>query len=213
MSDSLLRVPMLKDEIALSTLISSSPAPITQLSSLWNGLPIDNTLKTTLWAAWTPSFLYLLFECSYVSLNISATPQFKEKTMGLWDRDVVEAFVAPDSRNPCHYREVEVSPLGEWVDVELEITNGERKSNWEWNSSVESVCKIEDSVWKTAFRIPSETLFGHNISAGQECVGNFYRCDGTEPDRHYITWQPTMTPEPAFHVPERFGRIRFVDPT
>ena len=202
---------MLNSDIALSTLISSSPVPITHLTSQWNGLPIDESLKTTLWAAWTPAFLYLLFECHYISLSVTATPQFEEKTMGLWDRDVVEAFIAPDPQNPNRYREVEVSPLGEWLDVELEITNGERKSIWGWNSHVESVCKIEDSIWRSAFRIPASTLFGHDISSGQECLGNFYRCDGREPDRQYITWQPTMTSEPAFHVPERFGRIRFVD--
>jgi hypothetical protein len=210
MTDSWLQIPMLGDDIPLSTLIRSSPAPITELRHLWNGVSVDQSLKTTLSAAWTSAFLYLLFECRYSSLNLSEKPQFREKTMGLWDRDVVEIFLAPDPTNPSIYREVEVSPLGEWLDVELQIKDGKRKSNWEWNSNVESVCRISDSIWKAAFRIPAKTLFGNEISAGQECSGNFYRCDGTEPDRHYITWQPTMTPEPAFHVPEKFGRIRFV---
>src|SRR5947209_6068488 len=159
MNDSLLQVPMLKDEITLSTLIGSRLAPITELRHLWNGVPLDQSLKTTLSAAWTPAFLYLLFECHYLSLNLSETPQFKEKTMGLWDRDVVEIFVAPDPVDPNRYREIEVSPLGEWLDVELEIKDGERKSNWGWNSDVESVCLIDDSVWTAAFRIPANALF------------------------------------------------------
>src|SRR5882672_3845954 len=96
MNDSWLQIPMLKDEIALSTLISSSPAPITELRHLWNGVPVDQSLKTTLSAAWTPAFLYLLFDCHYSLLNLSETPRFTGKTMGLWDRDVVEIFVAHD---------------------------------------------------------------------------------------------------------------------
>src|SRR4051794_2315159 len=96
MSDSLLHVPMLKDDIMLSTLISSNPSPIAHLSYFWNSVPVDHALKTSLWAGWTPAFFYLFFECNYLSLNVTTTPQFAEKTMGLWDRDVVEIFVAPD---------------------------------------------------------------------------------------------------------------------
>jgi hypothetical protein len=202
-----LNIPSLNGDIELSALLSSSPNPIAKLAYFWDGSPIDEALKTSLWAAWTPTFFYLLFECRYRTLNLSDNPQFSSKTMGLWDRDVVEVFIAPDPSNLNQYREVEVSPLREWVDVELKIDNDQRKSNWNWNSNVESDCVIEESVWKAAFRIPATRLFECELSKGQIYAGNFYRCDGVEPNRHYIAWQPTLTAEPDFHVPERFGRI------
>jgi hypothetical protein len=43
---------------------------------------------------------------------------------------------------------------------------------------------------------------------GAEYAANFYRCDGGPPERRYLAWHPTLTPEPDFHVPARFGRIR-----
>ena len=40
---------------------------------------------------------------------------------------------------------------------------------------------------------------------------NFFRCEGTDPQRYYGAWQPTATPTPNFHVPEVFGTLRFVE--
>ena len=215
----LLEVPSLKSDIVLSELLNVDPPAQTQLRFLWDGKHAPKDLNTDLWVAWTPSFLYCHFSCSFASLNVSGNPQSANKTMGLWDRDVVEIFIAPDTVNRYLYREIEVSPAGEWLDVELQMENGERHSNWDWRSGVESASVIEDElkggangrVWKTAFRIPTETLFGGILKSGQECLGNFFRCDGSEPDRNYLAWSPTMTEQPNFHVPERFGRIRFID--
>ena len=38
---------------------------------------------------------------------------------------------------------------------------------------------------------------------------NFFRCEGIDPHRFYSAWQPTYTPDPNFHVPEKFGTLRF----
>jgi len=38
---------------------------------------------------------------------------------------------------------------------------------------------------------------------------NFFRIEGSEPDRFYSAWRPTFTPRPNFHVPECFGELRF----
>ena len=40
---------------------------------------------------------------------------------------------------------------------------------------------------------------------------NFYRVEGQQEPRFYSAWQPTNTPHPNFHVPEAFGRLRFVE--
>jgi len=38
---------------------------------------------------------------------------------------------------------------------------------------------------------------------------NLYRVEGNLEPRRYLAWQATHTSEPQFHVPERFGRLRF----
>jgi hypothetical protein len=38
---------------------------------------------------------------------------------------------------------------------------------------------------------------------------NFYRCQGSDPNRKYVAWQATNAA--TFHVPEAFGRMRLVE--
>jgi hypothetical protein len=38
---------------------------------------------------------------------------------------------------------------------------------------------------------------------------NLFRCVGPEAPDRYLAWHPTHTPEPAFHVPEAFGKLYF----
>ena len=49
-------------------------------------------------------------------LVISTAPQTNVKTLGLWDRDVCEIFIAPDLSDPNSYFEFEGAPTAEWVD-------------------------------------------------------------------------------------------------
>jgi hypothetical protein len=38
---------------------------------------------------------------------------------------------------------------------------------------------------------------------------NFFRVEGPTEPRFYSSWLPTNTPQPNFHIPERFGHLRF----
>ena len=38
---------------------------------------------------------------------------------------------------------------------------------------------------------------------------NLFRCVGSGDTRGYLAWQPTRTPEPAFHLPAAFGWLKF----
>jgi hypothetical protein len=57
-------------------------------------------------------------------------------------------------------------------------------------------------------RVPWEAL-GGAPRAGERWRCNLFRCVGRDPERGYLAWRPTHTPEPAFHVPERFGWMAF----
>jgi hypothetical protein len=59
-----------------------------------------------------------------------------------------------------------------------------------------------------SMRIPWKPL-GRTPRAGERWRANLFRCVGAGDARGYVAWQPTHTPEPSFHVPEKFGWIRF----
>jgi hypothetical protein len=176
----------------------------------WNGIETPEGRHTTARMVWTDSALYVRFEANQTEpLIIAAKPDIEIKAMNLWDRDVVEIFVAPDRAEPRKYFEFEAAPTGEWLDIALDSTSGERVPDWDYASGMETASKIEDGRIVTVMKIPW-SAFGETPKAGDVWLGNLLRCVGKDPDRGYLAWSPTMTEQPNFHVPERFGEFHFV---
>ena len=70
-----------------------------------------------------------------------------------------------------------------------------------------------DEGWWLAAAIPFDVLseftgLDLNPSSGTKWRGNFYR-SGVVSDSQKATWNPIPKPEPAYHSPECFGRLRF----
>jgi hypothetical protein len=141
-------------------------------------------------------------------LVVSSEPLFDKKTVGLWERDVFEVFIATDKDEPNKYFEFEVAPTGEWLDLAIDSTSGERNTDWDYASGMETSAAIEENHVIIAMKIPWEA-FGRKPKVGEVWLGNIFRCVGREPDRGYLAWRPTMTEKPNFHVPERFGEFEF----
>ena len=181
------------------------------VSSYWNGDKAPAGRSFTARLLWSDTDLYVLFEAQQVEpLVIGDNPVLTSKTMNLWDRDVCEIFLAPDKREPRKYFEFEVGPTGEWLDVALDLTSGKRVSNWDYDSEMQAAAKIKKDHVTLALKVPW-TAFGKKPKAGEIWLGNLLRCIGKDPDRGYLAWSPTMTKEPAFHVPEKFGEFEFVN--
>ena len=179
------------------------------IKQYWSGkvAPVGRQFKAKL--LWSNTALYVRFEANRAEpLVISEKPDLSKKTLGLWDRDVCEIFVAPDKSEARKYFEFEVAPTGEWVDVALDVTSGERKSEWDYRSGMESAVKVEKDKVVMAVKIEWKA-FGKTPKAGDTWLGNILRCVGKDPDRGYLAWSPTMTKDPNFHVPEKFGRFIF----
>ena len=160
---------------------------------------------------WTKTALYVRFEANRKEpLIISDAPNVKSKTLGLWDRDVCEIFVAPDFYQPEKYFEFEIAPTGEWVDLTIEILpDGKRETDFQYNSGMQSAAKIEKEKVLSAIKIQWKA-FGKAPNAGDVWRGNLFRCVGAGEARGYLAWQPTKTAVPSFHVPEAFGEFKFV---
>lgn len=180
------------------------------LNRYWDGTdaPLGRRAKAKM--LWSEAALYIRFEATQTeSLVVSSRPDLTKKTMNLWDRDVVEIFLAPDRSEPRKYFEFEAAPTGEWLDVALDSTSGKRVSDWDYASRMEAAARVEKDRVMIAMKIPWKA-FGKTPKAGDVWLGNLLRCVGKDPERGYLAWSPTMTKNPNFHVPERFGEFHFV---
>lgn len=182
-----------------------------KIESYWNGKAAPDGRGFSAWLIWSEKFLYVRFEANQSEpLVVSEKVNLETKTKGLWDRDVCEIFIAPDRGERRKYFEFEVAPNGEWIDLGIDLTSGERVTDWEYRSEMESAVRVEKDRVLMAIKVPWKSI-GKTPKPGEVWLGNLYRCVGKDPDRGYLAWSPTMTPEPAFHVPERFGEFRFAD--
>lgn len=157
---------------------------------------------------WSAAALTLRFDCKQTEpLLINTNPQVDKKTIGLWERDVCEFFVAPDGNLPNHYLEFEGAPTGEWLDLAIELIDGVRHTDWEFHSGMTAAARVGGEEVLVGMRLPwSESLPRPRV--GYVWRANFFRCVGPS-DERYLAWQPTCTPQPDFHVPEAFGRLEF----
>ena len=176
----------------------------------WSGSAAATGRKLRVQLLWSETALYVRFEAvRNEPLIVNDKPQLGKKTMQLWDRDVGEIFIAPDKNEPRRYFEFEVAPTGEWIDLAIDSTSGKRVTDWEYRSGMAAAAKIEKDRIVMAIKIPWEAL-GRKPKPGDIWLGNIFRCVGSEPDRGYLAWQPTLTEKPNFHVPEKFGMFSFV---
>jgi hypothetical protein len=179
------------------------------IGTYWNGAEAPAGRGFEVRMLWSASALYVRFDAAQTeSLVVSDKPQLGKKTMRLWDRDVCELFLAPDSKNPRRYAEFEIAPTGEWLDLIVDWSKDEPR-DWEYASGVESAARIESEKVTLAMKIPL-AAFGRTPKAGEVWLGNLFRAVGSGETRGYLAWSPTLTKEPQFHVPEKFGEFVFV---
>lgn len=160
---------------------------------------------------WTKDNVYFLFTCPYSELHLHPNPSQSTETNGLWDWDVAEVFVGTNFANIKRYKEFEMSPQGEWVDLDIDSSNMGNANAWVWNSGFEVKARINEAkkIWYGEMRIPIKSIDDRAPAPGAEMRINFYRCQGADPHRKYIAWQPTHAA--TFHVPEAFGRMRLAE--
>jgi hypothetical protein len=169
-------------------------------------------LRTEVRGFWTDSDLYLLFICPYKELNLFLPAMGGGPRVKLWDRDVVEMFLGDDWTNIRHYREFEIAPTGDWIDLAIDLD----KQSYDptWRSGWKTLARIEEATqtWYAAARIPLKAVSTQPVTAGTKWRANLYRIEGLgeDPVRHFLCWHPTcvINRDPN-HVPEQFGTLTF----
>jgi alpha-galactosidase len=184
-----------------------SAAPVAFCSD-WQGKNPDPGRETQVRVLWTPTTLYLRFDCRYRELFVFPEADPDGRRDHLWDRDVAETFLQPDPSHPRYYKEFEVSPNGYWIDLDISpgglenLRSGLRRSVW---------LDEKRHTWAAELATPMKSLTA-SFDPTAIWRANFYRVEGPSEPRSYLAWQATHTPQPNFHVPEAFGRLRFAVP-
>ena len=163
--------------------------------------------STEVRSRWTKESLYILFICPYQKLHLKSNPSTTAETNLLWNWDVAEIFIGSDFQNIRRYKEFEMSPQGEWVDLDINLDNPHHEDGWTWNSGFQVATRMDrqSKIWYGAMRIPFRAISPRVPHAGAIFRANLFRAQGPPDDRKLLAWQPTMSK--TFHVPERFGHL------
>lgn len=162
--------------------------------------------RTEIRSRWTNGNLYLLFVCPYGELYPHPNPTQTAETDLLWDYDVAEAFIGTDFNDILRYKEFQVSPQGEWVDLDIN-RHEPPKHDTSWNSGFKVKARLDETkkIWYGEMQIPMAAIDARKPAAGNAMRVNLYRIQGPPPHRTFIAWQPTHNPN--YHTPEAFGRL------
>jgi hypothetical protein len=169
-------------------------------------------LKTEVRSFWTDSDLYLLFISPYTELNLWLPPDNSKDRLKLWDRDVVEFFLGDDWQDIKRYREFEIAPTGDWVDLAIDLSHDSYDAKWDSGWQRQGRIDKKNHIWYAAARVPLRSVSEKQVVADTRWRVNLYRIDGlgADPVRHFMCWQPTcVINRDSNHVPEHFGTLVF----
>ena len=166
--------------------------------------------RTEVRTRWTDKNLYFLFICPYAELSLKPNPNREKETNELWNWDVAEVFLGSNFQDIKRYKEFELSPQGEWIDLDVDLHKPHHEDGWTWNSGFDVSARIDRRahIWYGAMRIPYSALDNRPAAPRNALRMNLFRSQGPASHRQEITWQAPMSN--TFHVPERFGLLKLV---
>ena len=173
------------------------------------GNPVG-ALRTEVRSRWTKDHLYFLFVCPYKQLYLKPSPDAAKETYELWNWNVAEVFLGSDFKDIKRYKEFEISPQNEWIDLDVDLHKPHHEEGWVWNSNFEHTARIDAAkhIWYAALKIPFAVLDSAAASRGKTYRLNLFRTEGGPKDVKEIVWQAPMGE--TFHAPEKFGLLKLV---
>ena len=135
-------------------------------------------IATSVASRWTREHLYLAYWSKFTELNFFEGEDPLAKRWQLWERDVVEAFIAPQPEPRGHYYEFEVAPNSQWLDLEIDLDK--QLHDGQWNSGFAHAARIDaqQRLWTVEMRIPARSMNVAFIAPNAEWRINLYRAEG-----------------------------------
>jgi len=149
-------------------------APAIHITRMWSGEEAPESRHAEARIIWSEESLVVRFVCRQSEpLIVNPHPQLDKKTIGLWNRDVCEIFVAPDRNTPDHYFEFEAAPTGEWVDLGIHLTSGGRETDWQFYSGMTTAARfagerLDQEIDRASSQAPEDQI---RIVAGEKQRG------------------------------------------
>jgi len=216
---------------ARKLLVRSLPLPVVKAARLGADFKPDGKLTNPAWAKaqvarleytlvsgaarpaiatearllWSDEFLYIGYRAPFTKLTQFLPADVTKERIGLWDRDVVEAFIGSDPAKIGTYTEYEVAPTGERLDLIIDPP----KKDFAWDSKFEAVVHVDETakIWTSEWRIPLKALGGIKPAGGVRWRLNLYRHDIAS--KSFLAWSPTATN--TAHTPAKFGWLEFAE--
>ena len=180
-----------------------------RIEHYWSGEPAIASRHAEARICWSDEALHVRFVATQQEpLIVTDHPITDKKTLGLWERDVCEIFIAPDPDQPWRYFEFEAAPTGEWVDLGIVVKPEGRETDWDFASGLTTAARLDGDQLLVGMRIPWTDAIP-KPKTGDIWRVNVFRCVGPEAPERYLAWLPTRTPEPNYHVPAAFGALHF----
>lgn len=180
-------------------------------------------LKSTVRVLWDDTNLYIGFYCE----DPDAWANYTQEDDKLWEEEVVELFIDPDS-NEHNYYEHEINPIN--VKVDLYVINAGKRlkggiQGWfDWDfKSIQSAVYVDgdgknsgtkDTYWTVEVAIPFDDLWELSEippKDGDMWRMNLYRIERGKPDDKNDDWYVAFNPTKrgSFHTPWEFGKFYF----
>lgn len=185
--------------------------PEVALATTWRGDAAPAALRTSARLAWSDVHLWAAFTCAYTEIDADggAAVDTHVERIALWDRDVCEAFVwSPAEPRDTSYKEFEVAPTGQWCDLAIHEPRVRVEIGWQSGMATAAAIDPATSTWRAVMRIPF-SAFGVTPVPGTVWRANLFRISRLDGERQYLTYAPTRTPAPDFHVPSAFVPLVF----
>ena len=182
----------------------------------------DTPMETTVKILWDDTNLYVAFYCE----DKDAWATYDKKDANLWEEEVVEIFIDPDSYTHFYY-EYEYNPLNNFLDLVV-MNAGEKRGGrfggwFAWDhKGMKNAVYVEgdptmgtsDKYWTVEVALPFNSFWvAANIPPkdGDMWRFNAYRYERDNPQDRKKHWQAAWCPtiSGGFHVPWRFGNIYF----
>ncbi len=164
---------------------------------------------------WDDDNLYLAYFC--LDRHISAI--VTQRDASVYEDDTVEAFIAPNPDEPKKYINFEINCRGVCMDSRPHTPEGRAWSaeGLECQGLIWGTLNRDDDTdycWTMEVKIPLKNFacYAKRIPPrpGDVWRIGLNRCGG-QTNAQYSQWSSSATPKPAFHVPSRFGFLRFSD--
>jgi hypothetical protein len=182
-------------------------APSAEMGLDYFGQPVAGK-PTIIRSRWSDKHLYLLYECPYDELNLRPNPNPAAETPQLWNNDVAEVFIGWDANRIASYKELQVSPQSEWVDLDIDRDNPRTQAGMRWNSGYTVKGRVDAAakVWYGEMKIPFSAIDERTgPMRGREFRIGMYRIAGAGTAKKFYAWSPTG--QTTFHVPAAFGKL------